>query len=62
MPDSRTLRGPHPRDADGFSEEALFEYCRREMPRYMIPKTIRVHESFRRTSSGKIDRKTVIAS
>lgn len=42
-----------------FAEQALLDFCRQEMPRYMVPKQIVVHESFPRTSSGKVDRKNV---
>ena len=48
-----------PSDAGTFSEEALLDYCRREMPRYMVPGAIRVHDAFPRTASGKVDRKAV---
>ncbi len=42
-----------------FSLEGLMAYCQKEMPSYMIPKTITVHEEFPRTSSGKLDRARV---
>src|SRR5215211_81336 len=48
-----------PADAGKFSLDDLTEYCRREMPRYMIPRRIYVHDAFPRTASGKIDRKAV---
>ncbi len=48
-----------PRLPDTFSVDALLRYCQSEMPRYMIPKHVHVHESMPRTSSGKVDRKGV---
>jgi acyl-CoA ligase (AMP-forming) (exosortase A-associated) len=48
-----------PRDASGFTEAALLTFCRREMPRYMIPRAVRTHAALPRTASGKIDRKRV---
>lgn len=48
-----------PRSPETFSVEALLEYCAKEMPRYMVPKEVKVYESFPRTSSGKVDRKSV---
>lgn len=48
-----------PASAEGFQEDALRDFCRREMPSYMIPKRIDVHESLPRTSSGKLDRKSL---
>jgi acyl-CoA ligase (AMP-forming) (exosortase A-associated) len=48
-----------PRDRNGFSESALMSFCRREMPRYMIPRAVRTHAALPRTASGKLDRKRV---
>lgn len=48
-----------PREPDSFTVEQLLKYCEAEMPRYMVPKHIKVHASFPRTSSGKVDRKGV---
>jgi acyl-CoA ligase (AMP-forming) (exosortase A-associated) len=48
-----------PRAPETFTPQALAAYCERVMPRYMVPKTIEVHASFPRTSSGKLDRKAV---
>ena len=42
-----------------FSGEALLEFCRREMPSYMVPKAVRVHTSLPHTGSGKIDRRAL---
>jgi amino acid adenylation domain-containing protein len=44
------------RDEASFDTEALLAYCRRAMPRYMVPRAIHVHASLPRTSSGKLDR------
>lgn len=44
---------------ESFSRDRLLDYCNREMPRYMVPKRVVLHESFPRTSSGKVDRKRV---
>ena len=48
-----------PRDPATFDPAVLLEYCREHMPSYMIPRAVRVHASFPRTSSGKIARKDV---
>jgi acyl-CoA ligase (AMP-forming) (exosortase A-associated) len=48
-----------PRDPQAFSVDALLEFCRREMPRYMVPKTIHVRTAIGRTASGKLDRKGI---
>jgi len=42
-----------------FSERQLQDFCRKEMPRHMIPVQIHVHSALPRTASGKIDRKSV---
>ena len=51
-----------PRDPERFDAEKLRAYCEAEMPRYMVPQRIRVHEALPRTSSGKVDRAGVGAS
>lgn len=48
-----------PRAPDAFTVEALRRYCEEKMPRYMVPKHVFVHADFPRTSSGKVDRKSV---
>jgi acyl-CoA synthetase (AMP-forming)/AMP-acid ligase II len=48
-----------PRDPGTFSTQVVLDHCRREMPRYMVPRRIHVHESFPRTASGKIDRQSI---
>jgi acyl-CoA ligase (AMP-forming) (exosortase A-associated) len=48
-----------PLDVASFSREALLDWCRKTMPRYMVPVAIHVHDAFPRTPSGKIDRKAV---
>ena len=45
-----------PLGAGAFDIKPLVAFCRREMPRYMIPDQVYVHECMPRTSSGKIDR------
>lgn len=45
-----------PNQPDGFDLRPLTAFCRREMPSYMIPRRIYVHDSLPRTASGKIDR------
>lgn len=46
-----------PKDGATFSEASLLGFCRREMPRHMVPKSIHLHEALPRTGTGKIDRK-----
>jgi acyl-CoA synthetase (AMP-forming)/AMP-acid ligase II len=48
-----------PRSPETFSEADLLAYCRREMPRYMVPRNILVHSALPRTASGKLDRKSL---
>jgi len=43
-----------------FSEQALLAFCHREMPTYMVPRAVRVHQSLPCTPSGKLDRNAVI--
>jgi len=50
-----------PRDRSRFQQQDLLAHCRKTMPVYMVPKTIRVHDEFPRTASGKVDRKRVIS-
>jgi amino acid adenylation domain-containing protein len=45
-----------PSHAGGFDIKPLVAYCRREMPRYMIPHQVYVHDRLPRTLTGKIDR------
>jgi acyl-CoA synthetase (AMP-forming)/AMP-acid ligase II len=47
------------RNPETFSVADLKSFCETEMPRYMVPKHIEVHEKFPRTSSGKVDRANV---
>jgi acyl-CoA ligase (AMP-forming) (exosortase A-associated) len=47
------------RNPEAFSVADLKSFCEAEMPRYMVPKHIEVHEKFPRTSSGKVDRANV---
>jgi acyl-CoA ligase (AMP-forming) (exosortase A-associated) len=48
-------------DEAKFDREALLEYCRRNMPPYMVPKVIEVHAALPRTASGKMDRRALSA-
>jgi acyl-CoA ligase (AMP-forming) (exosortase A-associated) len=48
-----------PKDRSTFSRSLLLDFCRREMPRHMVPKVIHVHESLPKTGSGKLDRKSL---
>jgi acyl-CoA ligase (AMP-forming) (exosortase A-associated) len=48
-----------PRDPAAFEEAALIGFCRRNMPRHMVPKVVHLHESLPRTATGKIDRKSL---
>jgi acyl-CoA ligase (AMP-forming) (exosortase A-associated) len=47
------------REPERFSRDAFFAFCRREMPAYMIPRRIELHEQLPRTASGKLDRRAV---
>ena len=40
-----------------FDSEHLIDECRRNMPPYMVPAEIHVHQSLPRTGTGKFDRK-----
>jgi acyl-CoA ligase (AMP-forming) (exosortase A-associated) len=42
-----------------FDAEALFAYCRRELPGFMVPAAIRVRAELPRNQNGKIDRKVL---
>jgi acyl-CoA synthetase (AMP-forming)/AMP-acid ligase II len=46
-----------PRRPETFSPDDLLAWCRREMPPYLVPKTVVVHDALPRTASGKLDRK-----
>jgi acyl-CoA ligase (AMP-forming) (exosortase A-associated) len=48
-----------PADPNAFSTGALLEYCRGQMPAYMVPRVVEVHATLPRTSSGKIDRRAL---
>jgi acyl-CoA synthetase (AMP-forming)/AMP-acid ligase II len=50
-----------PRAAVPFSVDALWTYCRNEMPGYMQPSAIKLHGEMPRTTSGKLDRQRVSA-
>jgi acyl-CoA ligase (AMP-forming) (exosortase A-associated) len=54
----------HPGDGGDeatFDRGALLDYCRRNMPPYMVPKVIEVHAALPRTASGKMDRRALSA-
>jgi acyl-CoA ligase (AMP-forming) (exosortase A-associated) len=48
-----------PREVPPFDMQALISYCQREMPSYMQPREIVLHDAFPRTASGKIDRRSL---
>ncbi|HSM43117.1 MAG TPA: AMP-binding protein [Afifellaceae bacterium] len=48
-----------PRDRAAFEESALIGFCRKNMPRHMVPKAVHVHDTLPRTATGKIDRKSL---
>lgn len=48
-----------PRDRDAFTTRELLSYCQREMPSYMVPRMVHLHDSLPRTTSGKLDRKSL---
>ncbi len=50
-----------PRPGAPFSIDVLWAYCRSEMPSYMQPSAIEVHDEMPRTTSGKLDRQRVSA-
>jgi acyl-CoA synthetase (AMP-forming)/AMP-acid ligase II len=50
-----------PLDPGTFTVEALVERCKVEMPVYMVPRRVVVHDEFPRTGTGKIDRTAVVA-
>lgn len=51
-----------PKDPERFTPADLIEHCRTHMPSYMVPAKVVVRESLPRTSSGKLDRKSVAAA
>jgi acyl-CoA synthetase (AMP-forming)/AMP-acid ligase II len=48
-----------PKDRDTFTARELLSYCQREMPSYMVPRLVHLHDSLPRTTSGKLDRKAL---
>ena len=50
-----------PKDPSTFSQSSLLDFCRREMPRHMVPKVVYLHEELPKTGSGKIDRKSLVS-
>lgn len=44
-----------PADPSTFTVEALMDFCRSQMPAYMVPSSVEVHDSFPRRPSGKVD-------
>jgi acyl-CoA synthetase (AMP-forming)/AMP-acid ligase II len=48
-----------PKDRVTFTTGELLSYCQREMPSYMVPRKVHVHDSLPRTTSGKLDRKAL---
>jgi acyl-coenzyme A synthetase/AMP-(fatty) acid ligase len=54
--DSDIIAAVVPADASSFREETLAEFCRKEMPEYMQPRTFWAMAEFPLTSSGKPDR------
>jgi acyl-CoA ligase (AMP-forming) (exosortase A-associated) len=45
--------------APSFTVDKLLSYCRREMPSYMVPRSVHTHDALPHTPSGKIDRKAL---
>jgi len=43
-----------PVDKDGFSHMALYEWLEKELPRFMIPRFVRLVDEFDKTPTGKI--------
>lgn len=50
-----------PREPRADLERALLVYCRRELPRYMMPARVVVRDRLPRTASGKLDRRSLAA-
>jgi acyl-CoA synthetase (AMP-forming)/AMP-acid ligase II len=48
-----------PKDRDAFNTRELLSYCQREMPSYMVPRMVHLHDALPRTTSGKLDRKAL---
>ena len=48
-----------PKDRDAINTRELLSYCQREMPSYMVPRMVHLHDAFPRTTSGKLDRKAL---
>ena len=50
-----------PKKQDSFQTEGLFDFCKGQMPKYMIPCSIITCASFPKTSTGKPDRRKIRA-
>ena len=48
--------------AEGVSEGELMAFCRRSLPRYMVPESFHFLEALPKTSTGKIDRRSLEGS
>jgi acyl-CoA synthetase (AMP-forming)/AMP-acid ligase II len=42
--------------------DELRQHCARTLPRYMVPETVEFRKELPRTSSGKVDRRALLAS
>jgi len=51
-----------PEGRAALDEKAILAYCRKEMPSYMVPRTIMAREAMPRNPNGKIDRKALAVS
>jgi len=53
---------PNGHAAGGGLDNALLDYCRRELPRFMVPGRILLQETLPRSPNGKLDRKALAAA
>lgn len=47
---------------DGVTVADVLRHCRTRLPRYMVPETLEIHDELPKTSTGKVDRRTLTTS
>jgi amino acid adenylation domain-containing protein len=54
---NRLLAVVEPLAMDQLTRDDVLKYCMMQLPKYMVPETVRFYDSLPMTSSGKVDRK-----